>query len=194
MIWKLDPSPMFKSAMVECMMLISRSSSGSEPSQSRMVSINLPRQFLAVFLQVSPIGFNPTVGTGEDLTNLFLHFGHSLTKKFPCSSARFSLFMPDLRWSPSMFCEIMNLMKPRSIRIFNARCVLLGTAEEKSISKFGLTPSFSSVHTPVGPRKSGMPVDVEIPAPVWTTMCLDRKIKSTNCSTLFTTICSSSKI
>ena len=64
----------------------------------------------------------------------------------------------------------------------------------KLISIFGFIPFFSSVQTPFGPRKSGIPHAVEIPAPVWTTMCLDLRIRSTSFSTFSVTSDGVSKI
>lgn len=64
----------------------------------------------------------------------------------------------------------MYLMYPLSSNNFSALCVVLGTAFSNLMSIFGLIPCFSRVQTPFGPRKSGIPQLVEIPAPVWTTM------------------------
>lgn len=81
-----------------------------------------------------------------------------------------------------MFWLIINLTYPLSIKCFNALCVLDGIASLKLMSIFGLIPFFSSVQTPLGPRKSGMPHAVEIPAPVWTTICFEVRMRSTSCS------------
>jgi len=77
----------------------------------------------------------------------------------------------------------MNLTYPLSTKCFNILCVLDGTASLKLISIVGFTPFFSSVQTPFGPRKSGIPHGVEIPAPVWMTMCFDLRNRSTSFST-----------
>lgn len=49
-------------------------------------------------------------------------------------------------------------------------CVRLGLAQTKLVcSRGGGLPARCSVQTPFGPRKSGMPQAVEMPAPVNTT-------------------------
>ena len=48
------------------------------------------------------------------------------------------------------------------------------------ILTLGAFPIASSVHTPFGPRKSGIPADVLIPAPVCTTICFDCFISKTS--------------
>ena len=49
----------------------------------------------------------------------------------------------------------------------------------------GFSPLRSSVQTPRGPRKSGIPAEVEMPAPVCTTTCFACRIQSVSKSTLF---------
>ena len=50
-------------------------------------------------------------------------------------------------------------------------CVRLGTAVPSVHVASGMgAPRFCAVHTPLGPRKSGIPMEVLMPAPVWTTM------------------------
>nr|ABC86378.1 IP11347p [Drosophila melanogaster] len=48
-----------------------------------------------------------------------------------------------------------------------AMWVLVGLASSKETLKSGFSPFSSRVQTPLGPRKSGIPADVLIPAPVW---------------------------
>lgn len=44
-------------------------------------------------------------------------------------------------------------------------CVFVGRASLKETLMVGFSPFFSSVQTPFGPRKSGIPAAVEMPAP-----------------------------
>ena len=41
----------------------------------------------------------------------------------------------------------------------------VGAASSQSTFMSGFSPFFSRVHTPRGPRKSGIPAEVEMPAP-----------------------------
>lgn len=51
------------------------------------------------------------------------------------------------------------------MRALKAICVNVGAARSNETFIFGFSPFSSKVHTPFGPRKSGMPAAVEIPAP-----------------------------
>ena len=140
--------------------------SGNSCSQSKTKSTSLPRQGrplpeLAVRPgQALPTGFWPTVGAGLSLTNCFLQTGQPSTNMLPCNSARWRLARPDLMWRPSMFWLMTKLALPSSISALRAMWEGVGTASFQSTLTSGRSPLRSSVHTPRGPRKSGIPADV----------------------------------
>ncbi len=79
------------------------------------------------------------------------------------------LGIPDRRCSPSMFCVMTICTRPTSTRRASAMCVRVGRASSHDTFMSGLRLRFSRVQTPLGPRKSGMPAEVLMPAPVCTT-------------------------
>jgi hypothetical protein len=79
------------------------------------------------------------------------------------------LGIPDRRCSPSMFCVMTIWTRPTSTRRASAMCVRVGCASSHDTFMSGLRLRFSRVQTPLGPRKSGMPAEVLMPAPVCTT-------------------------
>lgn len=102
---------------------MSKSSAGKLASQSSIVSYNFPLQARPVFLvpgQAVPKHFCPTLVVADLRTNCLQHININLiqlSKKiiylsqvlhfsvymFPCSSAIYSLEIPDLRCKPSIF-------------------------------------------------------------------------------------------
>lgn len=146
---------------------ISRSRSGKSCSQSSMLSSNWPpRHALALLppLQMPPVGFCPTVGAGVDRTYWRRHLLQFSTNIFPCSSAKCMRCTPERKCRPSIFWLTMYFMWPDVSRAFRAMWHFDGTASSNEIFVCGFSPFFSNVQTPFGPRKSGMPMDVEIPA------------------------------
>lgn len=137
----------------------------------------------------------------------------------PCNSAKNSRSMPDFKCSPSIFWLTTYFTCPVSIRAFNAWWVFDGIASSNEMLMFGFSPFFSSVQTPFGPlfipnvivnimliqinkgwhcwslayRKSGIPTEVLMPAPVWTTTCFAAKIIWANLAHFSVTVFSSSK-
>lgn len=125
--------------------------------------------------QMLPVRFRPTVFTTPSLTNslqinlnlnyiltdtinpYFPHFSHFSMNMFPCSSERFSLGRPDLRCSPSTFWLMTYLTTPTFTSSTRAMCVWVGTASSNVTSVSTFAPCLSKVHTPFGPRKSGIP-------------------------------------
>ena len=99
---------------------------------------------------------------------------------------------PDLKWSPSTFWLMTYFTTPARTSPTRAMWASVGLASSNVTSVSTFLPCFSKVHTPFGPRKSGIPTDtnnlyhlqldsfpdhfiapaaVLIPAPVWTTTC-----------------------
>ena len=56
--------------------------------------------------------------------------------------------------------ESFKLTFPLSASSLMAMCVLVGLARSQSRLEVGFLPWRSRVHTPLGPRKSGMPAEV----------------------------------
>mmetsp|Transcript_44799 Transcript_44799/g.115943 ORF Transcript_44799/g.115943 Transcript_44799/m.115943 type:complete len:234 (-) Transcript_44799:30-731(-) len=114
------------------------------------------------------------------------HCVQASKERLPCSSAILSAGMPERRCMPSTFCEMQYLMMPSSMSFWMARCVKVGSAlsisSRSSLGAFGPPLSscafLSQTPAPVGntvltpDRKSGIPADVEIPAPVKMMACL----------------------
>lgn len=139
-----------------------------------------------------PVGFWPTVGAADVLTYWVLHLLQFSTKILPCNSDKCSRPSPDFICKPSMFWLTIYLTWPASINAFNAIWVLVGAASSNEILIDGVSPFSSNVQTPLGPRKSGIPAEVEIPAPVWNTTCLLAFIISAKLSHFSLTTSSSS--
>ena len=72
------------------------------------------------------------------------------------------LFSPDFKWRPSTFWLTMYFSKPFSTSLVSDRWVKVGRASSKWTSTSSFCPFFSNVHTPLGPRKSGIPVEKEL--------------------------------
>ena len=93
----------------------------------------------------------------------------------PCSSASSSGRMPDRRWRLSVFWVMRNRSLPSRWSSTRARWEALGWTRPGGTRHRGAgRPASRRVHTPSGPRKSGMPESVLMPAPVKATMCSDR--------------------
>mmetsp|Transcript_984 Transcript_984/g.4173 ORF Transcript_984/g.4173 Transcript_984/m.4173 type:complete len:543 (+) Transcript_984:515-2143(+) len=120
---------------------------------------------------VLPVYSNPTVLISKSRMYSFAHRSHRSAKQFPCSSARSSLGNPDRRCRQSTLHETRYRTYPCLRNSTSAMCVRLGTAVSSVHFASGMgAPRFCAVHTPFGPRKSGIPMEVLMPAPVWTTM------------------------
>lgn len=151
-----------------------RSSTGKLSSQSNTVSFSLP-------LQARPEGLLPGHGVPRHFwptevvallrTYCLWQSRQRSVNIFPCSSEIRFRSKPLRTCRPSIFWLTMNFTYPVSTSLCKAMCVIVGCASSKEIFMLGWSPSRSSVHTPRGPRKSGIPADVLIPAPVWTTTC-----------------------
>lgn len=81
--------------------------------------------------------------------------------------------MPLRLWRPSQFWLIRHLRKPLFCNSTKAMCVGVGIACRAVVaSKLSSRPCARSVQAPSGPLKSGIPADVETPAPVKAMKCL----------------------
>src|SRR5215203_416738 len=95
----------------------------------------------------------------------------------PCNSAKNSGLMPERRCRLSVFCVTRNRSLPSRWSSKSDRWEALGATSLGGTRHLGAgRPASHRVHTPSGPRKSGMPESVLIPAPVKTTMCSDPAI------------------
>ncbi|XP_075540013.1 uncharacterized protein LOC142574900 [Dermacentor variabilis] len=108
-------------------------------------------------------------------------------------SVRMSGGKPDFRCRPSTFWLTRNLSCELRASSTRAMCVEVGTASSNEMLTCGFSPCCSRVQTPRGPRKSGIPAEVLMPAPVITTMCLEACIQSANRAILSSSSDSSSK-
>lgn len=123
----------------------------------------------------------------KSLRNLLLHFLHFYNIRFPCSSAKLAGLNPDLKCSPSVFCDTKNFKIFNFSRVTRDMWVNEGSADLLSTTfllvpvipwaLFSQTPApvFKTVFTP--DRKSGIPQEVDIPAPVKAMKCLLFKIR-----------------
>ena len=115
------------------------------------------------------MGLNPTEGISKSRMYSAPHFSHRSAKQLPCNSARWSLGKPDLMCRQSTLHDTRYLTNPARCSSTSAMCVGVGLARSNLHLAGGMgSPLFCRVHTPLGPRKSGIPADVEIPAPVCT--------------------------
>src|SRR5215208_4183617 len=104
----------------------------------------------------------------------------------PCNSAKESGLMPERRWRSSVFWVTRNRSLPSRWSSKRERWDAFGATSPGGTRHLGAgRPASRRVPTPSGPRKSGMPESVLIPAPVKATMCSDpaihRAIFSTWC-------------
>lgn len=83
--------------------------------------------------------------------NHLRHLSQFSTNIFPCNSAKWRRFTPDLICNPSIFWLTMYLICPESSNVFKAIWHLVGIASEKETFTCGDLPSFWSVQTPFGP-------------------------------------------
>lgn len=118
---------------------------------------------------------------------MLLHFLHFYNILFPCNYAKFVGLKPDLKCNPSVFCDTKNFNIFNFYKVTNDICVKEGSADLLSIiflfvyvipcARFYQTPApvFNTVFIP--DLKSGIPHDVDIPAPVNAIKCLLFKIR-----------------
>jgi hypothetical protein len=95
--------------------------------------------------------------------------------------------MPERRWRLSVFCVMRNWSLPRRWSSTRDRWEALGLTWSGGTPHRGADrPASRRVHTPLGPRKSGTPDSVLMPAPVKATMCshlmIHRAVVSMTCS------------
>src|SRR4051794_4633028 len=96
----------------------------------------------------------------------------------PCNSARMSGSRPRSGCRPSVFCVIRKRSLPSRWSSTRARCEALGpTRSGRTFQRGAGSPASRRVHTPSGPRKSGMPESVLMPAPVKATTCSEAMIQ-----------------
>ena len=116
----------------------------------------------------------------------FLHLLHISKFVFPWSSASYPGGTPLRRWSPSTFWLTRNFICPASMSRTKAMWVGVGMALDICVRTFFFEvpfflAAFSHAPGPVGStvlkplRKSGIPADVEIPAPVNPIKCCDSR-------------------
>ncbi len=95
--------------------------------------------------------------------------------------------MPDRRWRLSVFCVMRNRSLPSRWISTRERWDALGSTWPGGTRHRGVgRPASRRVHTPSGPRKSGIPESVLMPAPVKAIICshlmIHRAIVSMCCS------------
>lgn len=176
-IRRLVPMTIAKSAFLWWMSALAMASSGRGLSQSTVQSNSAPPHGLS---QKRPVGFSPIPLTSVDRMYCLAQTEQRSANMFPCSSAKNFRGRPERRCNPSTFWLMTNLQRPSLTRRAMAMCVMEGTAASKLTARGGGRPSSSHVHTPSGPRKSGMPQAVEMPAPVCTTMWWLSRISRAN--------------
>src|SRR5215217_385498 len=95
----------------------------------------------------------------------------------PCNSAKESGLMPERRWRLSVFWVTRNRSLPSCWSSKRDMWETLGATSPGGTRHVGAgSPASRRVHTPSGPRKSGIPESVLIPAPVKATMCSEQAI------------------
>jgi len=151
---RLEPTTTNRSQRLECRKESSRSFWGRGSPKFTTLETNLPPH-----LQVSK---------PRDLSTWFWHCRHLSFVTFPCNSASNSGRIPDRKWRLSTFWEMRNYNLPKFCNSTIARWAALGSTEAKGRVFVG-SPLACLVQMPFGPRKSGSPDSVLMPAPVKTT-------------------------
>ena len=105
-------------------------------------------------------------------------FVQRMSWPLPCSSANSSGRIPERRWRLSVFWVMRNWSLPSRCSSTRERWDALGATWSRGTRHFGAgRPASRRVHTPSGPRKSGMPESVLMPAPVKAMTCSESTIQ-----------------
>ena len=119
------------------------------------------------------------------------HFMQCEVPMVPCRFTMMSLLLPAFSCNASKFCVASSVSMPACSSLTSALCAVPGCAfhtgdsfcqrqeysrssslARKASMSYTFICSGCLVHTPSGPRKSGMPAEVEMPAPVNTAIFL----------------------
>mmetsp|Transcript_2021 Transcript_2021/g.6132 ORF Transcript_2021/g.6132 Transcript_2021/m.6132 type:complete len:256 (+) Transcript_2021:571-1338(+) len=184
------PSARQRSAPSKAAVAGPHSDSGRASSQSRTVSsIRAPQR------QKRPVGLSATPPRSQSCTASAPHASQRSVKTQPWRMPSLARVRPLRRSRPSTFCVAQKASRPRRSSATSAMCVGVGAAASND-APAGASPSSSSaaprrrflrssrVQMPRGPRKSGRPAAVEMPAPVSATIVSLASKSSTSCASL----------